>query len=94
MSKQTDDLIDSIQGSAVALKGVKVKLSPQPAVATPPDVPAQPPPEITQEDYEFAKKVVASMKGALETLEAKLAEDSKVPGEHHDTKSGSVKAKV
>lgn len=87
MTKQTDDLIDRIQGAATALKGVKAKLSPQPAVATPPDVPAQPPAEVTQEDYDHAKKVVAELKSNVEALEAEVSRESKVPGEHQDNKS-------
>lgn len=87
MSKQTDDLIDRIQGAATALRGVRAKLSPAPPVPNPSDVPQPPPAEVTQEDYDHAKKVVAELKGNLEALEAEVSRESKVPGEHQDTKS-------
>ena len=80
MSKTTDDLIDRIQGEAFALRGVKVQLSPEPsAAAVEVVVPAKPAPEVTQEIYDHAKKVVAEMKGNVEALEAELAKESKVP---------------
>jgi hypothetical protein len=90
MSKATDDLIDKIQGAATGLRGVKVKLSPPQPAAPPADVPpAQPKPEITQEDYDHAKKVIAEMKSTLDALEAEVSRDSKVPevGGAPDSKS-------
>lgn len=89
MSKTTDDLIDRILGAANALRGVKAKLSPGGAAAQ--DVPPPPPPEVTQEDYDQAKRVVADLKGQVEALEAEVSRDSKVPesgaGVAGDTKS-------
>ena len=79
MSKQTDDLIDRIQGAANALKGVKAKLSPPAPAPAPPDVPPAPNPEVTQEDYDHAKQVVAELKANVEQLEATVSRDSKSP---------------
>lgn len=92
MSKATDDLIGRIEGAAAALSGVKSKLSPLPAAPVPPDLPQPPPPQVTQEDFAFAKKVIADMKGQLESLEAEVAKESKVPeaaGEAGEHKSKS-----
>lgn len=99
MSKQTDDLIDRIQGGATALRGVKTKLSPRQEQPPAGDVPpAQPAPAVEQEDYDHAKQVISEMKANLEQLEATVSRDSKVPGEHPDTKSeahlGDPKAKT
>lgn len=78
MSKTTDDLIDRIQGAAMGLRGVKTKLSPQAAPAQVEVVtPAAPPPEVTQEDYDHAKKVIAELKANIEQLEAQVSRDSK-----------------
>lgn len=81
MSKQSDDLIDRVLGAATALRGVRAKLTPVPTLqpvevmSTPP----QGPQEVTQEDYAYAKKVIADMKAQLEALEAEVARESKVP---------------
>lgn len=80
MSKQTDDLIDKLQGAATALRGVRAKLSPQPVSAAVEVVtPAAPAPAVTQEDFDFAKKVVAEIKATIEALEAEVSRESKVP---------------
>lgn len=88
MTKQTDDLIARIEGCAVAMKGVKVSLSP-PAPTAPPE--ATPPP-VEPEAYEHAKKVIADMKSALEALEAEVARESKVP--EHGSAEGKAKSKI
>ena len=91
MSKQTDDLIDRVEGAAVALRGVKVKLSPQPTlVAGEISAVAGPAPQVTPEDFAFAKKVIEDMKGALEALEAEVSRESKVPEPSAEGKAKST----
>lgn len=80
MSKTTDDVIDKILGAANALRGVRGKLSPQPVPAQVEVVtPAAPPAEVSQEDYDHAKKVIAELKASVEQLEAEVKKDSKEP---------------
>jgi hypothetical protein len=82
MTKQTDDIIDRIQGAATALRGVKTQLSPAPPAPVPADLPPPAPAQVTPENYEFAKKVIAELKSNVEALEAEVSKDSKVPEEH------------
>jgi len=88
MSKQTDDLIDRIEGTCVALKGVKFQLTPLPAlVPTSADQVYVPPKEVTQEDYARAKKLAEELKNLAGDLEAEISRESKVPEDAGKSKS-------
>ena len=84
MTKAIGDIIDRIQGAANALRGVRAKLTRQPPPPGIPSTDVQPPqipPEISQEDYDHAKKVVADLKAQVDALEAEVSRESQVPGE-------------
>lgn len=95
MSKQTDDLIDRVEGAVTALRGIKVRLSPPPPTyVMPADMPPPPPQKATQEDYAFAKKVVEELKGVVAALEAEVAKESHVPEPNATGEAGDHKTKA